>query len=298
MGALAMGRVALLTAAAALLALVAAACGERSEPTGSQTELYPVTVSSAADGKSLVFKTPAQRIAVIAPSVRQILVDLGAGKQIAGMPLLPNDSVDVGALRKLRPDLIVASSATDDQTFDQAAHAVRGVPVYRAPDDSIRGVEETITDLGLITARQAGATRLVHDIEVKRETVRKRLAKAPVVGAFLATGFFQNLGSFTTIPNQSLAGDLLREAHARNVAGDATEMDVGQLVRLAPRWILATTQSNTTLAALRKSKATRKLAAVLAGHFGTIDADLLTPGPQIGDGLLALARRLHPDAFS
>jgi cobalamin transport system substrate-binding protein len=297
MGALAMGRIALL-AAVAVLVLVAAACGERSEPTGAQTELYPVTVSSAAGGKSLVFKTPAQRIAVIAPSVRRILVDLGAGKQIAGMPLLPNDSVDVTALRKLRPDLIVASSATDDQAVAQAAQAVRGVPVYHAPDDSIRGVEETITDLGLIAARQASAARLVRGIEAKRETIRKRLAKAPVVSAFLATGFFQNLASFTTIPNQSLAGDLLREAHARNVAGDATEMDVGQVVRLAPRWILATTQSNTTLATLRKSKATRKLAAILAGRFGTIDADLLTPGPQIGDGLLALARRLHPDAFS
>ena len=101
-----MGRVALLAAAAALLVLVGAACGERSEPTGAQAELYPVTVASAAGGKSLVFKSPAKRIAVIAPSVRRILLDLGAGKQIAGMPLLPNDSVDVGALRKLpaRPD--------------------------------------------------------------------------------------------------------------------------------------------------------------------------------------------------
>ena len=292
-----MGRVALLVGAAALLVLVGTACGERSEPTGAQTALYPVTVPSNAGGKALVVKTPAHRIAVIAPSVRRILLDLGATRQIAGMPLLPNDSVDVAALRKLRPDLIVASSTTEDAALAQAAHAVRGVPVYRAPDDSIRGVEETITDLGLITARQAGATRLVRDIEAKRAAVRQRLAKAPVVSAFLATGFFRNLGSFTTIPNQSLAGDLLREAHARNVAGDATEMDVGQLIRLDPRWILATTQSSTTLATLRKNKTTKKLAAIHAGRFGTIDADLLTPGSQIGDGLLVLARRLHPDAF-
>src|SRR5262249_37520641 len=156
-------------------------------------------------------------------SVRRILLDLGAGTQIAGVPLLPNESVDVAALRRLKPDLIVASSATDDQTLSQAAHAVPDVPVYRAPDDSIRGVEETITDLGLITARQAGATRLVREIEAKREVVQKHLAKTPVVSTFLATGYFRNLASFTTIPNQSLAGDLLREAHARNVAGDAME---------------------------------------------------------------------------
>src|SRR5262249_3433034 len=175
-GAVAVGRVALVAAGAVLLVLVAAACGERSEPTGAQTALYPVTVPSNAGGKALVVKTPVKRIAVIAPSVHRILLDLGAGKQIAGMPLLPNDSVDVGALRKLRPAIIVASPTTADTTLAQAAHAVPSVPVYRAPDDSIRGVEETITDLGLITAQQAGASRLVRAIEAKRATVRGHLA--------------------------------------------------------------------------------------------------------------------------
>jgi ABC-type Fe3+-hydroxamate transport system substrate-binding protein len=291
-----MGRVALLLCAA-LLVLAATACGERSEPTGAQTGLYPVTVSSAGGGKALVVETPAKRIAVISPSVRDVLVGLGAGKAVAGLPLARNGNLDVDRLRALHPDLLVASSTTDDQMLAQAARAVRGVPVYRAPDDSIRGVEETLTDLGLITAHQAEATRLVREIEVKRAIVRARLAHAPVVSAFLSTGFFRGLSAFTTISNQSLAGDLLREVHARNVAGDSTELDVAQLARLAPSWIVATTQSKTTLADLRKDKATRKLAAVRAGRVGAIDADLLAPGPAIGDGLLRLARRLHPDAF-
>jgi ABC-type Fe3+-hydroxamate transport system substrate-binding protein len=296
MGTLAMGRLALL-AGAALLVLVVAACGERSEPTGAQAELYPVTVPSAAGGKALVLKTPAKRIAVISPSVRDVLLALGARKALAGMPLARNGNLDTAALRALHADLLVASSTTGDQTLAQAARTVRDVPVYRAPDDSIRGVEETLTDLGVITAHQAEASRLVREIEEKRATARRHLARASIVSAFISTGFFQGLSAFTTVSNQSLAGDLLREAHARNVAGDATELDVGQLARLAPRWIVVTTQSKTTLADLRKSKATRELAAVRAGRFRTIDADLLTPGPAIGDGLLRLAQRLHPDAF-
>jgi ABC-type Fe3+-hydroxamate transport system substrate-binding protein len=291
-----MGRLALLLCAVALV-LTAAACGERSEPTGPQTELYPVTVPSAGGGKALVVRTPAKRIAAISPTIRDLLVGLGAGKAVAGLPLARNGNLDVARLRALRPDLLVASSTTDDQTLDQAARAVRGVPVYRAPDDSIRGVEETLTDLGLITAHQAEATRLVREIEAKRAVVRAHLARAPIVSAFLSTGFFRGLSAFTTIPNQSLAGDLLREVHARNVAGDSTELDVSQLARLAPAWIVATTQSKTTLADLRKDKATKRLAAVRAGRFATIDADLLAPGPAIGDGLLRLARRLHADAF-
>ena len=299
MGSLAMGRLAALAAAAALV-LLAAACGERSEPTGPQTGLYPVTVSSAAGGKPIVIRSPAKRIAVIAPSIQRILVDLGARRTIAGAPLLQNGDVDKQRIRALHPDLIVASATTDDQTLRQAAHAVKGVPVYQAPDDSIRGVEETITELGVITARQAAAARLVREIERKRALVHKQLRKAPTVGVFLATGFFPNIATFTTVSNQSLAGDLLGETHARNVVGDSAQagpVDAHSLAQLEPEWIVATNTSGITLAQLRKNKLTRKLRAVVAGRFATVDGDLLEPGPTIGQGLLELARDLHPDAF-
>lgn len=299
MGALAMGRVAA-GAAAALLVVVAAACGERSEPTGPAAQLYPVTLPSSTGGKPLVLERPASRLAVIAPNVERILVDLGARKAIAGVPVKQNGEIDTALMRRLRPDLIVASSVTDDQTVAQAAHAARGTSVYRAPDDSIRGVEETITDLGLITARQAAAIRLVREIEQKRGVVDGHLARAPVVGVFVATGFFSHLGAFTTVSNQSLVGDLLREAHARNVAGESPQVgpfDARQLARLDPRWILATSDSGATLAKLRKNPVTKKLRAVRAGRFVTIDAALLAPGPTIGQGLLELARSLHPNAF-
>ena len=291
-----MGRVATVLAAG-LLVLVAAACGERSEPTGPNTVLYPVTVPSASGGKALVVRTPAKRIAVIAPSVKQILDDLGAGKAVAGIPLAQDNTVRIGRLRALRPDLIVASSTTDDETVAQAARMVRGVPVYQAPDDSIRGVEETITDLGVITAHQGKARRLVREIEAKREVVRSHLARAKTVTAFLTTAFFKTLATFQTVPDQSLPGDLLREAGGRNVAGNSTELTALQLLHLDPRWIIATSDSNTTLAKLLESKVAKKLAAVRAKHFTTVDARLLEPGPRIGQGLLELAKRLHPDAF-
>jgi ABC-type Fe3+-hydroxamate transport system substrate-binding protein len=288
-----MGRVARVALAAALL-LAVAACGERSEPTGPGASLYPVTVPSPGGGKPLVVRRPAKRIAVIAPSVQRIIVDLGAGRQIAGTPIAQNGSVTIPELRALRPDLIVASSATDDQSLAQAARAVRGVPVYVAPDDSIAGVEQTITQLGLITGRPADAARLVREIEERRALVHKRLAGVPGVSVFVDTGFF------TTVSNQSLIGDLLREAHARNVAGDSPQVgpfDPRELARLDPRYFLATSGSGTTLAQLRRNPKTKKLPAIRAGRFVVVEADLLEPGPTIGQGLLELAHLLHPNAF-
>jgi iron complex transport system substrate-binding protein len=256
-----------------------------------------VTVASPNGGKPLVVTTPAKRIAVIAPSVKLILDDLGATKAVAGMPLTQNGSVDAARLRALHPDLLVASSTTDDQTLAQAARAVRAVPVYQAPDDSIRGVEETINDLGVITAHQSAASRLVRDLEAKRAVVRSHLARAKAVTVFLTTAFFKTLASFETVSDQSLQGDLLREAGGRNVAGNSTELSAPQLVRLDPRWIIATSDSGMTLDKLLASKAVKKLAAVRAKRFATVDARLLEPGPKIGQGLLELAKQLHPDAF-
>jgi iron complex transport system substrate-binding protein len=288
-----MGRVARVALVAVLL-LATAACGERSEPTGPLEGLYPVTVPSPSGGKPLVVRRPVKRIAVIAPSVQRIIVDLGAGRQIAGTPIEQNGSVRVPELRSLRPDLIVASSTTDDRALTQAVRAVRGVPVYVAPDDSIRGVEQTITQLGLITGRPADAARLVQEIEEKRALVHKRLAGTPGVSVFVDTGFF------ITVSNQSLIGDLLREAHARNVAGDSPQagpLDPSELARLDPRYFLATSDSGTTLAQLRRNPKTKKLRAVRAGRFGIVDATLLEPGPTIGQGLVELAHLLHPNAF-
>jgi ABC-type Fe3+-hydroxamate transport system substrate-binding protein len=48
---------------------------------------------------------------------------------------------------------------------------------------------------------------------------------------------------------------------------------------------------------LRKGPRTRKLEAVRTGRVVTIDDRLLTPGPGVGAGLVAVARALHPDAF-
>jgi ABC-type Fe3+-hydroxamate transport system substrate-binding protein len=288
-----MGRVGTL-AAAVLLVLAAAACGERGEPTGPNADLYPVTVASPSGGKPIVMRSPAKRIAVIAPSVRGLIAGLGAGGKIVGTPVARNGSLEVGELRALRPDLIVASSTTEDRVLSQAARAAPGVALYEAPDDSIRGVEQTITEVGLITGRPAGASRLVREIEQKRALVHRRLARARSVSVFVDTGFF------TTVSNQSLIGDLLREAHARNIAGESPQVgpfDPHELARLDPRWYLATSDSGTTLAKLRRSAKTRKLQAVRTGRFAIVDAGLLAPGPAIGQGLLELAHLLHPDAF-
>lgn len=280
-----MGRVAALVAVALLLG--ATACGERKEPTGPDAGLYPVTVTTE---RPTVVKAPAKRIAVLDAGGASILDGLGAGRRIV---LRETDgNVDARAVRRARPDLIVASPDANERDLSQAASRSRA-RVYTVPGDSIRQVERAITQLGLLTGDPVAARRLVHRIEDRRHEVGDRLARVPDVSVFVDTGFLN------TVPDQSLIGDVLREAHGTNVFGgvsDAGPVDVDDLLRLDPQVYLATSDAEVTLKDLRSGR-TRKLRAVRNGRFAITNQALLQAGPRIGDGLMQVARLLHPDAF-
>jgi ABC-type Fe3+-hydroxamate transport system substrate-binding protein len=274
----------------ALLLLLATACGERSEPTGPTALRYPLTVQSATDRPVVVAK-PALRIAVLDRPAEAILQALGVGGRIVMQA--PMNRIDFTALRRSHPDLVVASQDADLHDLSRAA-AVTHAQVYTAPGDSIHQVEHAITQLGLLTGRPIAARALVRRIETQRHDVDVRLARAANVSVFVDTGFF------TTVSDQSLIGDVIREAHGTNVAGAAAEagpVDISELLQLDPDVYLATSDTGLTLADLRKHPRLRKLRALREGHFAIANADLLEPGPGIGEGLAQVARLLHPNAF-
>jgi len=280
-----MGRVAALVAVALLL--VATACGERKEPTGPDAGLYPVTVTTE---RPIVVDAPARRIAVLDAGAASILDGLGVGRRVVLRET--DDTIDVRAVRRARPDLIVASPGANERDLSAAASRNRA-RVYTTPGDSIRQVERAITQLGLLTGTPVAARRLVQRIENRRRQVADRLAGVADVSVFVDTGFLN------TVPDQSLLGDVLREAHGTNIFGanaEAGPVDVGDLLRLDPQVYLATSDAEVTLKDLRSGR-TRKLRAVKNGRFAIANVALLQPGPRIGDGLLQVARLLHPDAF-
>ena len=288
MGAVAMGRIAV--ALSLLLLLGATACGERSEPTGSSAPLYPVTVQSSND-RTVVVTEPASRIAVLDRPAEAILEELGVGGRI--VMRAPAGRIDFAALRRSHPDLIVASGDAELRDLSRAASVTRA-QVYTAPGDSIHQVEHAITQLGLLAGAPIAARALVRRIESQRHAVDTRIARVPRVTVFVDTGFF------TTVSDQSLIGDVLREAGGTNVGAAAAEagpVEISELLRLDPDVYLATSDTELTLMDLRKNPRTRKLRAIRLGHFAVVNADLLQPGPRIGEGLAEVAHLLHPNAF-
>jgi cobalamin transport system substrate-binding protein len=283
----------LAAAVAVLLLLAGAGCGERGEPVGTTVGLYPLIVQGVGDPPTVIRAQP-RRVAAVAAASARMLRTLGAGPLLVGNQLgALNGPPLVSALRRLHPDLIVASSESDSTDIQRAGRAT-GAPVYITPDSSIRQVERAIDDLGLLTGRGVEARRTVMRIQQRQKAVAGKLAGTQPVSVFIDTGFFSTVG------DRTLLGDLVKQAGGANVAGANPEIgpiDLGQLQALRPDVYLATSDSGTTLQKLRANPQTRTLPAVRDGRFAIVPLTLAQPGPRIGDGLAAIARLLHPDAF-
>jgi iron complex transport system substrate-binding protein len=256
--------------------------------------LYPVTVHGSSDLATTLTRRP-ERIVALAAAPAAILDAIGAGDRIVGRPGAVTDGsgqIQGGAVKSLRPDLIVASSDNDPSELVALSRAT-GAPVYIAPDGSVHDVEQAVTDLGLLTDEPLGGRRVVEETKAKLTQVHDAIAGKQVTTAFFDAGFF------TTVPSESLIGDMIRLAGGQDVAGASPgdgPFDLGQLNALDPDFFLTSSDTGTTLATLRHNPKARKLRAVKLGQFGVVDAALLEPGPRVADGVVAIARLLHPDA--
>jgi ABC-type Fe3+-hydroxamate transport system substrate-binding protein len=263
-------------AAAAAIAVAAplllTGCGQRSEPTGSKVQLYPVTVEQPA-GPPIVLTRKPESVAALTPQAATLL------SSVLSQTVDPQGSPGKAQLVVITPESLIK----------------RTPHVYVAPDESIADVEKALTELGLMLDRPIRARQLVAGIEAKRNTVRRRLKGVKPVTIFVDTGFF------TTVSTKSLLGDLIKQAGGKNIAGAAPQpgpFSVSTLRKQNPDYYLATQDSGTTLADLRRNPRTRHLKAIHEdGHFAILADKVVQPGGEIGDELLAIAKYLHPDAF-
>lgn len=289
------------------VALLGTGCGERTEPVGAIAQTYPVSVHGAGD-RPTVLKARPERIVVLDPGAAETLLAIGAGDRLVGVPaglatgaarraaevVRATGQIKVDEVISLEPDLIVATPSIDELDLARAGRA-SGAAVYVQPDTSILNVEQGTIDIGFLVGEAPRARRLVGQIKRKAEDIERRLAAVAPVKVFVDTGFF------ITVPERSLLGDLVRKAKGESVAGPTPgpgPFPLADLAHLNPAVYLATSDAGVTLAALRENPNLRAIKAVRKRRLKTVPVELVTrAGPRVAEGLEAVARALHPDAF-
>jgi len=287
-----------LVAATLVLAAGAAGCGLKSEPIGAQPG-YPLTVVDSA-GRTVTVPAQPRRIVSLDAGLTESLFALGAGSRVVGrsgaelypttalrLPaLVTGGAPDMGRIRALHPDLVVAAPNT---TAGQAASMATQLhaPVYVPEQSTVRGIEHDMLAVAGLVGRAAPGRRLIGGLQERIAQLQRSLRSRPAVSVFV------DRGNRMTITGHGLGLLMLSLAGGQNAAAGAAPGTPYPLARLRsspPAVYLSVKGGGATRASLHRDR-------VHVHRFAVIGRGLLSDaGPRMPQALDTLAGLLHPGA--
>ena len=307
--------------AAACVALLAAGlsgCGPAVRPVESTVSTatplsggvgsFPLTMRDDA-GRDVTVDKPPARIVSLAPANTEIVYALGAFDRIVGVttyddyPAAVKDVPKVGdfttpnleAIAAAKPDVIFVTGGVQADVMSKLEGL--GVPVFVIDPQTVTDVENKVEAVGSILGLPDKGVEVSNAMQKTIQDVHDRVANAKRVHTFVEIGWNP---LYTTGPG-TLLDDLITEAGGENVVKlqkGYVGYSVEQLVADQPDVYLGTTSSIGSGAALRKRPGYSALTAVKDGRVFALTDDLVSrPGPRIVQGLLEVAKALHPELF-
>jgi iron complex transport system substrate-binding protein len=260
----------------------------------------------------------ARRVVSLAPSTTEALFAIGAGPRLVGVSSfddyppaakkLPKvgtfSGPDLERIVAAKPDLVVAAHGNPLELIRRLRS--RKIPVYVTNPMTIDTVLENMRALGRLTGRDAAAQRLVQGLRDRLRRVAERVAGRPAVNTLVVIWD----EPLTVAGGKSFLQDLLRRAGGVNAARSITDtypkLDPERLLLMNPTVVLypvggdreRSDRRGARLERLKERAGFRQTAAARTGRFHSLNPDwLMRPGPRMVQGIEAVARLLHPEAF-
>lgn len=301
---------------ALIMMVVLGACGNTSNETSSsktQNEtsatVYPYTVKDSQGNETVIEKEP-KRIISVAPSITEIIYALGKGDELVGRtdyddyPEQVKNVESVGSLTDpnvekiiaLKPDIVIASTHFRDEVEKKLEDlGIKVVVLYDA--NNFNGVYDSINTVGQIVNAQDKAKDIVTSMKKKIEDVEEKVKGKEIPKVYYVVGFGKD-GDFTAT-GDTFIGQMINMAGGNNIAKDATDWkySLEKIIANNPDYIVIS-KNNGMKEQFMATAGYEELSAVKNNKVIEIDDNLLNrQGPRLADGVEALAKILHPDAF-
>jgi iron complex transport system substrate-binding protein len=300
--------------------MASVAPSEALTPTPIPATTYPVTLTDD-EGREVTLDAEPERIVSLAPSSTEIVCSLDACERIVGVndfrDGFPADvlaaledvpdvasftGVDREAVVGLEPDLVLAAGNNLTSPADIAALDELGYPVLVLYPESLDEVYANIGLVGEALDAQGPAAALVDGMRERVAAVEGAVAGADRPRTFYEVGLFE--GAIYTAGTDSFLASLIEIVGGDPITGDATTtaIQLEELVSADPEVILlgdAAYDASITAESVARRQGWDEMTAVREGRILPLPEDVLItrPGPRIVDGLEALARAIHPEAF-
>jgi len=303
---------------ALLFALACTGSPDHSPPELKENPSVPETELEISDDNGSVIKLrgPAKRIASLAPSYTGILFDLGCGKNIVVRDVFSDDpskaleipstdgvNLSVEHILSFNPDLILAFKSNPAR-LDAAQRT--GIPVAVFKPGNMEEIFKTIRTLSSLCGKEPAAAGVIESMKKRIKSVQNAVKgrKKPLV--FVEVDGSDPNRPWTAGPG-SFLDQIISMAGGKNLAHDIEEewgvITAEEVVRRNPDFIVLLMGTESTARAdtdrFRQRPGWSGINAVKNGNVisDIPQAKLSRPGPEIMDGLEALARKLHPEAF-
>lgn len=276
----------------------------------SQTKqgLYPVTITDSY-GKEVTLEKASERVVSMAPNITEMICALGAEAQLVGRtdfcdyPTSVSEVESVGMITppniekiiSLEPDLVITSTHFDSEGVERLEQlGIKVIGLYEEFD--VEGVYSMLETLGIVLDKQEEAKELVQNMKETIEDVQIKVAHLEKPTVYYVVGYGE-YGDFSA-PKNSFVGGLIKLAGGENIVpeSDSWSYTLEALLEADPEMIIV---RNGDKEGFMTAPGYNELTAVKEGKVYEIDGNLLDrQSNRNAEGVLALAKIMHPEAFS
>jgi iron complex transport system substrate-binding protein len=263
-------------------------------------------------GQTITLPSPPQRIISLVPSATELIFALGGDARLVGVtdycdfPPAARQKPSVGgmigpsleAMVAMRPDLVIATdSGNQRETFVQLQRL--GIPVYQVQATRVVEALDVIRQLGVLTGREPAVAELSARLQQRIDAVTRAVRGRPRPRVLYVLW-----PEPLIVPGRdALVTELIQLAGGDSVTGsepsDYPRFSLEAAVARAPD-VIVLARHGTGTGPLPRQQWDRlaNLPAVRSGRVQPVDGNLMHRyGPRMVDGLEALARIVHPEAF-
>jgi iron complex transport system substrate-binding protein len=302
-----------LSTASSLSATAASSPTTTASASASAATQYPLTVTDD-QGTSVTLAAKPTHIVSLVPSNTEILYAVGAGDDLmAGTQYddYPPEAKSKALIKGLKPSLEVVTAYHPDLVLASTSNAsdliqqlrTLHIPVVYLDPHDFSGVYHDIQLVGQIVDAAPAAQKVVAGMQQKVGMVTAKTASVTArPRVFVEIDASDPTKIFTVGPG-SFIDALVTMAGGANIAHDAKsaypQLGLEALVAADPQVIVLDDAAfGATPDAVAKRPGWSSLAAVKDHRVFPIDDSLVSrPGPRLADGLLAMAKLIHPELF-
>ncbi|RIX51705.1 ABC transporter substrate-binding protein [Paenibacillus nanensis] len=278
------------------------------EPSGNVPgeTVYPITVTDAT-GTELTLEKAPTAIVTLVPSETETIFAIGAGKSVVGVDEWSNYPEEAAAVAKigdmttniesvvaLNPDLILASSSMNADAIAKLREL--NLNVYATNPKTYDEVVAKIEEVGKMVNKQAEAAEVANRMRDVKEQVVSAVKDAEKKKVYLefSPGYTVGSGEFLD--------EIVTLAGGINIAASQPgwfEVNAEEVITQNPEIIIYPDfgeEKSSIVAGIEARPGWDAVDAVKNNRLVEVSNDpLVRVGPRLADGLLEVAKAIHPE---